>query len=298
MPLRHVHWKPMTMRSILLPFILLALAAHAQQTVQVSSCSFSTGIHPTLSFQFEGTDVKYVESWWKDELKRVSRDVSNKKEVVAASTLLPQISPDTVRVLMKAEQRKGAPFVMAHVALLTREGWISPSSDARSLEAAKTYVQQQSTLLRKQLAQQELTTAEKGLAKLNSELNMLQREKERAEASIVKANERAVEAVAEQERLAREAEEQAKRIEAQRKENAAEPSAEGEKALAELQKQQAKLQDKRSKPIAEEAQQKKKAEELAWEVKKNLGDQERKRGEISKQEQLVRAMREKLEAIR
>ncbi|HRD54130.1 MAG TPA: hypothetical protein PKY96_15945 [Flavobacteriales bacterium] len=286
------------MRSILLPFALLALVAHAQQTVQVSSFSFSTGIHPTLSFQFEGTDVKYVESWWKDELKRVSRDVSNKKEVVAAGALMPQVSPDTVRVLMKAEQRKGAPFVMAHVALLTQEGWLSPSSDMRSFEAAKAYVHQQSTLLRRQLAQQELTTAEKGLAKLNSELSMLQREKERAEASIVKANERAVEAIAEKERLAKEAEEQAKRVEAQRKENATDPSAEGEKELAELVKQQAKLQEKRSKAIAEEAQQKKKGEELAWEVKKNLQDQDRKRAEISKQEQLVKAMREKLESIR
>ncbi|MBK9146704.1 MAG: hypothetical protein IPM12_02655 [Flavobacteriales bacterium] len=199
------------MRSTLLPFVLLALASHAQPTVQVSSCSFSTGIHPTLSFQFEGTDVKYVESWWKDELKRVSRDVSNKKEVVAASALLPQISPDTVRVLMKAEQRKGAPFTVAHVAFLTKEGWLGPSSDARAFEGAKAYVQQQSTMLRRQLAQQELSIAEKGLSKLEQELSNLQREKERMESSIEKAKQRAAEAVQEQERLVREAEEQAAR---------------------------------------------------------------------------------------
>jgi len=281
--------------------LFLALAtfgAHAQSTVQVASFSFSSGIHPTLSFQFEGTDVKYVESWWKDELKRVSKDVSSRKEVIGAAALLPQISTDTVRVLVKAEQRKGAPFVMAHVALLTREGWIGPGSDARSFEAAKAYVQQKRTMLRRQLAQQELTTAEKGLARLNSELSMLQREKERAEASIVKANERAVEAVAEQERLAKELEEMGRKVDAQRKENAVETSAEGEKELADLVKQRAKLQEKRSKAIAEEAQQKKKAGELASEVKENLADQERKRGEIAKQEQLVKAMREKLEAIR
>ncbi len=288
----------MTMRSILLSSAFTALVGHAQQTVQVSSCSFSTGIHPTLSFQFEGTDVKYVESWWKDELKRVSRDVSHKKEVVAASALMPQISPDTVRVLMKAEQRKGAPFVMAHVAILTTNGFVAPGVEHAAFEGAKAYVQQQSTLLRRQLAQQELTIAEKGLARLGSELSMLQREKERAEAGIVKAGQRAGEAVAEQERLTQENEELAKRMEAQRKANAAGPDAEGEKALAEMVKQQGKLQGRRSKAIDEEAQQKKKAEELGWEVRKNADEQARKRDEIARQEQLVKAMREKLEAIR
>jgi len=287
------------MRNKLLILALVAGAStHAQQSVQVASLAFSNGVHPTLSFQFEGTDVKYVEAWWKDELKGISHSVSSKKEVIAVAALLPQISRDTMRVMVKAEQRKGAPFVMAHVAMLTVDGWISPSSETRAFEAAKTYVQQQSTLLRRQLAQQELTAAEKGLARRNSELTMLQRENERAEASILKANERATEAVGDQERLAKEGEELAKRIEAQRKENAMETSAEGEKALAELMKQQSKAQDKRGKAIAEEAQQKKKAEELAREVKKNTEEQERKRAEIVKQEQLIGALREKLEAIR
>jgi hypothetical protein len=286
------------MRTITILFALAALMADAQQTVQVSSAPFSTGIHPTLSFQFEGTDVKYVEAWWKDELKRVSRDVSSRKEVVAAAALLPQVSPDTVRVLVKAEQRKGAPFVMAHVAVLTTQGWVGTAGDAKALEAAKAYVQQQSTLLRRQLAQQELTTAEKGLSRLNGELTQLQRDKERAEAGIEKAKQRAAEAVEEQGRLAKEGDELVKRIEGQQKENAAEPGTEGEKALADLLKQQAKAQDRRRKAIDEEAQQRKRADELAWEVRKNGEEQERKRAEIARQEQLVKAMREKLEAIR
>lgn len=284
--------------SLCVGFILIAVGLSAQGSVSVSSFPFSNGVHPTLSFQFEGTDVKYVESWWKDELKRVSREVSNKKEVIGAGALLPQITGDTVRVLMKAEQRKGAPFTVAHVAFLTREGWLGPSSDARAFEGARTYVQQQSTMLRRQLAQQELSIAEKGLAKLDQELSSLQRDKERMESSIEKAKQRAAEAVQEQERLVREDEELASKINAQRKENAAEPDAEGEKALAALLKEQSRSQARRAKAIAEEADQKKKAEELAWEVKKNLEAQERKRGDIAKQEQLVQAMREKLDSIR
>lgn len=287
------------MRNPLLLILALAtVGARAQSSVQVASFSFSSGIHPTLSFQFEGTDAKYVESWWKDELKRVSQDVSNKKEVVGAAALLPQISPDTVRVLVKAEQRKGMPFAMAHVAILTRDGWVGPASNAQVFEGAKTYVQQQSTLLRRQLAQQELTQGERGLDRLNGELNNLKREKERAEAGIEKAKQRSAEAVQEQERLAKEQDELALKVAEQRKDNAEETSAEGEKALADLLKQEARLQDKRRKAGEDEVNQKKKSEELVWEVKQNEEAQVRKAAEVARQEQLVKQLREKLEAIR
>ena len=287
------------MRIPLLLFLAItAVGARAQSSVQVASFSFSSGIHPTLSFEFEGTDAKYVESWWKDELKRVSANVSSKKEVIGAAALLPQISTDTVRVLMKAEQRKGMPFVMAHVAFLTRDGWVGPASNAQVFEGAKAYVQQQSTLLRRQLAQQELTTGEKGLDKLNNELSNLKREKERAEASIEKAKQRAAEAVQEQERLAIEQDDLAVKVAEQRKDNADEPSAEGEKLLADLVKQEARLQDKRRRAGEDEVNQKKKAEELAWEVKQNAEAQVRKAAEVTRQEQLVKQLREKLEAIR
>ncbi len=287
------------MRNPLLLILALAtVGARAQSSVQVASFSFSSGIHPTLSFQFEGTDAKYVESWWKDELKRVSQDVSNKKEVVGAAALLPQISPDTVRVLVKAEQRKGMPFAMAHVAILTRDGWVGPASNAQVFEGAKTYVQQQSTLLRRQLAQQELTQGERGLVRLNGELNNLKREKERAEAGIEKAKQRSAEAVQEQERLAKEQDELALKVAEQRKDNAEETSAEGEKALADLLKQEARLQDKRRKAGEDEVNQKKKSEELVWEVKQNEEAQVRKAAEVARQEQLVKQLREKLEAIR
>jgi hypothetical protein len=286
------------MKHLFLFAACVPLCLAAQPVVTVSSASFSTGVHPTLSFEFEGADAKYVEAWWKDELKRVSRDVANKKEVVAAGALLPQVSRDTVRVLVKAEQRKGAPFVTAHVAMRTTQGWVAPGSDAAAYEAAKAYVQQQSTMLRRQLAQQELTTAEKGLAKLGSELDMMRREQERAEAGIEKAKQRAAEAVQEAAALATQADALAAKAEEQRKANSEASDAEGEKALADLMKQQARLQEKRRKAGDEEVQQRKKAQELAEEVRKNTQDQERKGAEIVRQEQLVKQLRDKLAAIR
>ncbi|HRF78510.1 MAG TPA: hypothetical protein PL070_00350, partial [Flavobacteriales bacterium] len=66
---------------LLLPFFFAASLA-AQNTVEVSSFAFSDGVHPTFSFFFEGTDTKYVESFWRDELKKISTAVSNKKEVI------------------------------------------------------------------------------------------------------------------------------------------------------------------------------------------------------------------------
>jgi hypothetical protein len=147
--------------------------------------------------------VKYVESYWRDELKKISHDVSTKKEVTGAGALLPQVSRGHgAGAQMKAEQRKGSPLLTAHVAIFTTQGYVGPNSDAKVYEAATAFVQQHSTALRRQLAQQELTgSREKGLARLRTDhLGNLQREKERAESSIEKSKQRGAEAVVEQER--------------------------------------------------------------------------------------------------
>ncbi len=286
-----------TALTLLVVASLLTSGAHAQTTVGVSSYTFSNGVHPTFSFFFEGTDVKYVEGYWRDELKRMSHDVLSKKEVIGAGALVPQVSPDTVRVLVKAEQRKGSPMLTAHVAILTRNGWVGPDSDPAVLEGAKRFVQERSTALRRQLAQQELTKAEKALTNLRNDLNGLQREKERAEASIEKSKQKAAEAVQEQTRTQRELEDLAPKVEAQRAENAATPSEATAKELSELLKQQSRLQDRHRKALDEERAMNKKADDLAWEIKKNVEDQARKNEDIARQETLVSSLRSKMEAI-
>ena len=280
---------------------ILALAftaSNAQNTVEVSSFGFSDGVHPTFSFIFEGADTKYVESFWRDELKKISVGVSNKKEVIGAGALVPQVSPDTVRVLVKAEQRKGSPLLTAHVAILTRNGWVTTGSDDKVLEGARSFVQQHSTALRRQLAQQELTDAEKGLARLNDALAGLKREKERAQAGIEKSKQKAAEAVKEQERSQVELDELAKRIEAQRALVSTAPSEENSKELNDLLKQQSRASDKNRRALDDERNMKKKGDDLVWDIRKNEEDQVKKTAEITRQEQLVTALREKLANIK
>ncbi|MEZ4807360.1 MAG: hypothetical protein R2815_07775 [Flavobacteriales bacterium] len=286
-------------RSLLfLAIVAVATPITAQTTVGVGSFGYSNGVHPTFTFIFEGTDEKYVESYWRDELKKISHEVSNKKEVVAAGALVPQISPDTVRILVKAEQRKGSPMLTAHVAILAREGYLGPDSDPGSFEGAKAFVQLHSTAIRRQLAQQELSDAEKGLARLRDDLAMLKREKERAEAGVEKSKQRAAEAATDQEHAKAEAEELGPRIEAQRNEVAATPSEEATKALDRMLKDRSKAQDKERRAMDDERKMKKKAEDLEWEIRRNVEDQERKSAEITRQEELVGSLREKLAGIR
>ncbi|MFN9324834.1 MAG: hypothetical protein ACK6A5_05535 [Flavobacteriales bacterium] len=285
--------------SLLVTSIALCIGLlSAQTTVTPSSFAFSNGVHPTFSFVFEGTDVKYVESYWRDELKRISANVSAKKEVIAAGALLPQVSTDTVRILVKAEQRKNSPLLTAHVAILTTAGYVGPTTNERAYEAARAFVQQHSTALRRQLAQQELTSAEKGLSQLRTELNNLQRERERANSSIEKSRQRAAEAVTDQQNARATMDQLTPRIEAKRVEVAQTPSDAGTKELNDLLKQQTKAQDTERKALETERNMVKKGEELELQVKKYDEDELRKQEAIARQETLVGTLREKLDAIR
>jgi|GEM_PF-566712 len=275
----------------------IATGTSAQTAVEIGSFAFSDGVHPTFSFLFEGTDTRYVESFWRDELKKISVAVSAKKEVIGAGALVPQISPDTVRVLVKAEQRKGSPLLTAHVAFLTKSGWLAPGGDEKAVEGARAFVQQLSTTLRRQLAQQELTDAQKGLGRLQEELGGLQREKERAEAGIEKSTQKAAEAVQEQERSKAELDALAPRIETQRNVAATTASEENTALLNDLLKKQSRETDKNRRALDDERNMKKKADDLAWEIRKNVEDQAKKAEAITRQETLVAALREKLANI-
>lgn len=284
-------------RSHIAVALLFAATAQAQTNVGSGSFGFSDGVHPTFSVILEGTDAKTVEGFWRDELKRISEDVGGKKELIASGTLLPQVSPDTVRVLVKADQRKNSPMLTAHVAILTRNGWVGPDSDPKVYEAAERYVSERSTAIRRQLAQDALDAGTKQLGRLQSELSGLAREQERMEAQIKKSNERAEEAVKEQERTRKELADMEPRIVEQRAINASSPTDENAKALSDLMKQQTRLNDKLRKAQDEERNMKKRAEDLAWEVKKNVEDQGRKSTDVAAQEEVVKGLRAKLEAI-
>ncbi|MBK8500045.1 MAG: hypothetical protein IPL52_14795 [Flavobacteriales bacterium] len=277
--------------------LLLPVSMQAQTNVGSGSFGFSDGVHPTFSVVLEGTDAKTVEGFWRDELKRISKDVSSKKEIIASGALLPQVAPDTVRVLVKAEQRKGSPMLTAHVAIYTRNGWVGPDSDPKVYDAGERYVSERTTALRRQLAHEALDAGNKQLARLQNELSGLSREQERMEGQIKKSNDRAADAAEDQEHARKEIADMEPRIVEQRAINASSPSAENDKALAELMKQQARLNERLRKAQDEERNMKKRAEDLGWEVKKNVEDQGRKTSEVAAQEAVVKELRAKLEAI-
>lgn len=292
------HMTMITLRTTLAFLLFRAVVAQAQQTVELSSFSFSDGVHPTLSYRFEGTDTRYVESFWKDELKKVSASVSSKKEVIGHGALLPQVSSDTVRIYVVAEQRRASPFLTAYVAIQTTAGFIAPNSDPTALEAARAFVMQRTNALRRQLVQQELTTAENGLDNLHRELQNLEREKERAEASIGKSNERAAEAVADQASTRAEADDLAKQVSKLKGDLLTQPDPELEKELARATKDKDNAEKRNAKAIDTQQDMTKKAEELASTVKKNLAQQATTQDAIAKQEVLVKALKDKFAEIR
>ena len=122
--------------------------------------------------------------------------------------------------------------------------------------------------------------------------------RQRAEAGVEKSKQRAAEAATDQEHAKAEAEELGPRIEAQRNEVAATPSEEATKALDRMLKDRSKAQDKERRAMDDERKMKKKAEDLEWEIRRNVEDQERKSAEITRQEELVGSLREKLAGIR
>lgn len=294
-------YQAITMNSrILLIALLLTtwVSSFAQTTVTPGSYAFSTGVHPSFNFIFEGTSPKYVESYWKDELKKISVGVSNKKEVTGEGSLIPSISPDTLRILMKGEQSKGSPLLTAYVSIQSTNGYIGPDSDSAVYASAVAFVQRHSTAIRRQLAQQELSASEKDLDRLRNDLELLEREKERAEASIIKSNEKAAEAAQEQITTRAEMDDLGPKVIAMRTEVNTTMNEDLAKELKGLEKDEAKAIAKNRRAIDQEHDMKKKAEDLALEITKNEEDQERKKVAIEQQKTLVKALKEKLDSIR
>lgn len=277
---------------------LIAGTVRAQDLVRPSSFSFSDGVHPTFTSRFEGTDDRYVESWWRDELRNISASVSSKKELTASAALVPGISPDTLRIQVKVEQRKGSPHTEAHVAIKSTAGYIGPNGEQGAYQAAFDFVQQRSTTLRRQLAQQELSAAEKGLDQLRNALNDLEREHERALSSVEKQKQKASEAVEEQGRTREELDAIHTALEKQQRLTDADPSEGNVKDLRDMQKDRDHVSGRHQKAINAETGALKKTSELEWSIRQNLEEQERKKASIAEQETLVRSLQEKLEGIR
>lgn len=288
------------MRSAALAVALSVLCRLAAQpvTVELGSFMFSTGVHPTFDARFEGTDVRSVENFWKSELKAISVDVTNKKELIGIAARIPSVSPDTLHILIKAERPKGYAWTTAHIAIRTGNGFVGPDAPDRERTACEAYVQQRAVTFQRQLAQAAVEKGERDLSRLKNDLEMLVREKARAEGAIEKNKQKDAEAVKEKGTTDQELEKLGPEMEALAKEQAATPTAEGAKELKDKQKDRTKLQDRSRRLADTSVGAQKKVKVLEWEIKKNIDDQAAKQKDIGKQEAVVAGLREKLGSIR
>lgn len=282
--------------SYVLPLVLILLSAthvQAQSVPGISAYQFSNGVHPSLDVTFENTSVSEVTTFWRNELKAISMKVTNKKELIGAVARIPSASSDTMRILVAVDKTKGALYTTAHIAFLTTSGYVGPDSPERELNGCKDWVQQRTVTLRTQLAQAELTKAKRDLDNLTRQLDMLKREKLRAENGILKAQQRGEQA--DRDRIA--LEEQLKLMADPARDAGADSSEQAQMEKDRL-KDMRKAESKATRASKTSQAMEKKVKELQLAIKKNGEDQVAKQTEIDRQQLVVNDLQEKLQNIR
>lgn len=277
--------------------LVLPLFIHAQTEVRTSSYTFSTGVCPTMSVVLNKAEARQVESWYKDRLKPISADISTKKELMAVGVRLPEVSSDTIRVYVKADQPKKSTDVTLHVAFRVNNAFIGPDSDERQREGCRNWMYQNAVMLKKELAQKEVDAATKALHLLESDLAMLVKEKDRAQNGIEKTQRNKTSD--EQEKAATEGESTAMvtRVDAKKQEVASGPTETNTKELQSMLKEQEKLKRRTEKLTKDIESGKKKIEDLQFQIKKNLEDQDAKGRAIEAQKKIVDELTTKLSGI-
>lgn len=272
--------------------LLLAGAKALPQSVPaISAASFSDGVHPCFDVDFPDADERTVSSFWKAELHSISVKVANKKELVGETARIPAATPDTLRILIKVEKPKGASATTAHIAFLTTSGFVTPDSPQRLIDGCNAWVQQGTLNLRRQVAQRQLDLGERDLARQQQRLDDLAREKQRAQDAIRKAAER----------TARATQEKADAAKALAGLAASTPEAAdslaASKAAKEMAKEEARLRDRIKRAESTMANATKKTGDLQWAIKKNDDDQAAQQKAVARQQDAVKSLRDKLQAI-
>jgi hypothetical protein len=279
---------------IIFALVVFAGLCQAQTEVRTSSFAFNVGVQPTFSVLFRNADARTVEAWFKDHLKDISAEVSSKKDLVAIGTRLPEVSTDTIRVYVKADQPKKSIDVTLHLAFKVGSAFVGPDSEARQVEGCKAWVYQEAVMLKKMLAQRELDAGTKLQARLEDDLAMLVRENERAQKSIEKTQQNITDDEKAKADTEGELGNMLTKLDSKKQDVANAPSEENTKQLQALVKEQEKLQRKSEKLIKDITNGGRKIEDLRFEIKKNLADQDAKAKAIEAQKLVVESLREKL----
>ena len=283
-----------TVRYFLFTVVLAtcATAALAQQpfTPVMGAYQFSNGVHPVISAVFPNADARTISNFWKAELKAISAKVTDKKELIGAAARIPSASPDTIRILIATEQRKGDKNVVVRIAFQTRTGYVAPDSPERELTSCKEWVRQRSVTLLKQVAQKNLDEAQRQLDRDQRDLEMLKRELDRAEDNLRRTEQRGVDA---------------QRTKAEADSILALPTgmAAGTDSLDAVTDAKAQAKEQRSwtkrrdRAIYTAKSMDKKADDLRWAIKKNKEDQEKQGAVIALQQETVNGLKRDLDAI-
>ncbi|MBS1568546.1 MAG: hypothetical protein JST45_03800 [Bacteroidetes bacterium] len=284
----------MMLRQLLFSATLLlgARGLSAQDQPAFGAYQFSNGVHPTVDAVFEAASAREVERFWQGELKGISVKVTNKKELVGHAARVPAASPDTLQILVAVEKPKGSLYTTAHIAFFTTAGYVGPDSPERERDGTVEWVRQRTAVLRRQLAQAEVDRQQRQLDNLNRDLNMLQREQQRAENNIRRSQER-------MEQAARDSATAAQGLaNLDASPLAAQDSSDLAAAGKAKEKERSKLQAQVKRAAYNRASYQKRIGDLQWDLKKNADGQKTKQAAIEQQQSAVNTARGKLQSIR
>lgn len=288
----------MNMRnSLTLLATVATLVLQAQTEVRNASFAFAGGVYPTYSVVFNGSDKAAAEKWFKDQLRSISADMGGKKEVMSIGTRLPEVSGDTMRVFVKADQPKGSTDVTVHAAFRVNMAFVGPDNEERQREGCRKWMYQNSVMLKKNIAQKELEAGQKRLSNLESDLAGLVKDKDRAQSSIEKTQHKMVKKEKEKVGTEGEGKMMETTAEAKKQDVATSPSEENTKQLQSLMKEQEKLKKKAVKLTEDIADGKKKIEDLQFQIKQNLAEQDTKAKAIEAQKKVMEELTTKLAGV-
>lgn len=273
------------------------LILQAQGEVQLRSATYSDGVHPCFTVSFDDTEKRAVEDHWRKVLKGVSHRVGGRRELIGEAALLPAISPDTMRILVKTETSKALPRVTVHVAFHTTQGYAGRDGDERMTEACLSFVKERSIAFSKENALARLNDAEKRLQRLRHELDLLVREHERAVGQHQKALQRAATAAEDQVRLAKEASDLKAEHGQMQARIGADPSEEDVRDLKDLARRLGKAESGVKSAADHQRSSEKRAADITRALERNVQDQEKLRDKITAQEGEVKRRTEAYEAI-
>ncbi|MFZ1688993.1 MAG: hypothetical protein WAU70_16350 [Flavobacteriales bacterium] len=271
---------------------------HAQTEVLQSSLPFSDGNHPTVVVSFDNAQADAVESWYKSQLKDISGDVSNKKEVRATGARVPEVAQDTLTVLCKGEQSKKNPRVQLHLAYKVNGAWISNTSDAKLVDGAKKHAYMLAVRYKKELFSAALEAEQKTQGHLESEMANLVKEKGRAESGIEKNRSKGVEAQQEKTQAEADLKTNESAVAAKHAAMGTSPTEEEAKAFQVLVKDGTKLREKIEKESKNIVEAEEKVKELEGQVKDNIAAQETKQRAIDEQVRKVEEAKKALDDVK